>query len=85
MLVMVHWLFSDVFRLRLVRHHQKTNNGCLEVPNTVLAHDGVKQLAWVIRECFHHTKLVRFLWDFMQYPGRMYFQIDLTNRNVSSI
>jgi hypothetical protein len=41
-------------------------------------------LAWVIRECFHHTKLVLFLWDFMQY-GRMYFQIDLTNQNVSSI
>jgi hypothetical protein len=85
MLVMVDWLSFYVFRLSLVRHHQTTNNGRLEVPNTILAHAGVKKLAWVIRECFHHSKLVLFLWDFMQYRGRMYFQIDLTNQNVSSI
>lgn len=87
MLFIVYWLpfFLCVFRHRLVHHPQMINNGPLELPNTILVHDAMKHLAWVIKECFHHTKLVLFLSDFMQYQGRMYFQIDLTNQNVSFI
>lgn len=60
-----------------------TNSGHLELHNTILAHAKVEHLA--IKECFHHTRLGLFQLDFMQYRGRMYFQRDLINLNVSSI
>ena len=69
----------------MVHHPQRTNNGHLELPNTILAHAKVEHLALEIKECFHHTKLVQFLLDFMQYRGKMCFQKGLTNLNVSSI